>query len=204
MIKQFSFQNPKAQTTLILMVFVLIIFLGIVIVLLSFAKTISLTEYLNFYTHSLLVSSLAADVSGPDCPNCWQDVNCKTTADLLKCSIKSPSYICRSSSKSCQQFAQEKLEEIFNQYEQVKGLPWLILITAEGFVPAGGQYQFIPSEQDILQKDIEYQQLLNWTKWTARLPGRPPRPPKIDVLTANEIVTISPGTFIRVMLVIKK
>ncbi len=193
------------QTTLILMVFVLIIFLGIVIVLLSFARTIAPTEYLNIYTHNLLVSALRADASGPDCPNCWQDTNCKTIADLIRCSAQSPGYFCRGTSRSCADLAKDKLNYAFGQYEQAKNWTWLILIRAEGFIPVGGAYQFMPAEDEILASgDEELQQLLNWTKWTERLPGRPARVPRIDVLTAHEIITISPGAYLRLMLVIKR
>ncbi len=63
----------------------------------------------------------------------------------------------------------------------------------------------MPAEDEILASgDEELQQLLNWTKWTERLPGRPARVPSIDVLTAHEIITISPGAYLRLMLVIKR
>lgn len=102
----------KAQSTVVMMVFVILIFLGIILFLLSFANTADRTDYENLYLHNLLLSLMRAD-TGED------DVNCKLVSDSIACAFTMTSdYIC--GTQTCKEVADEKLTEYMLKFENIR------------------------------------------------------------------------------------
>jgi len=121
----------KGQTTMIMIVLIIIIFLGMSTFLLSLAETVSQSEYLNMYTHNLLSSTLKADTG-------YLEANCRTVSDLLACSFFSPTYVC-GGVQDCHSLAEEKVEDSISRFQLIKeGFRHLIVVEPEGFTAVVG------------------------------------------------------------------
>ena len=79
----------KGQVGMIAIVLILMVFLVLAIFLSSTLQSQGLSERMNFYTNNLLLSFLKTDTGYTDQPQ-----KCQTMADLLHCSIISPSWKC--------------------------------------------------------------------------------------------------------------
>ena len=84
----------KAQTNMILIILVIVVFGGLVLFLLSFARTVSQDEYMNLYAHNLLVSVLRTDTG-------YTDIDCKLTSDVIRCGFFSSDYRCGEQGPNC-------------------------------------------------------------------------------------------------------
>lgn len=116
----------KAQTSLIMILMVIIIFVGSAVFLISFAGDISQTEYINLYAHNLLASVLKTDTG-------LTDPQCRTMADVLTCSFVSPSHIC--GAKDCYTLADERLNDTMNEFSLIKrSFRYLFVVEPQGFV----------------------------------------------------------------------
>ena len=123
----------KAQTTMIFIVVIMVIFVVMGIFLLSLAKTVSQSEYINIYAHNLLSSILRTDTG-------LTEPSCKTVADLLACSFLTPSFVCENG-KSCNVLAEEKINGYMTEFSLIKeSFSYLLTVEPEGFValPNGG------------------------------------------------------------------
>lgn len=118
---------------MIFIVLIIIIFVGLGAFLLTLAKTVSQSEYLNLYTTSLLLSTMRTDTG-------FTDPKCKTIADTLGCSFLSPSYTC--GSQSCLTLSEMLVNRTMTQFSSLrKGFRYLLTVETEDFVvrdPAGG------------------------------------------------------------------
>ncbi|HDD72472.1 MAG TPA: hypothetical protein ENG00_00095 [Candidatus Aenigmarchaeota archaeon] len=100
----------KAQTTMILLVFLIMIFTGLVIVLLSLSQTVVREEYSDLYVNNLLLSILKTNTGYTD--------RCETVSDLIGCAFLTPSYTCGGSSLECRTLAEQTLEEYMNMVNE--------------------------------------------------------------------------------------
>ncbi len=117
----------KGQTTMVFILFVIIIFAGTSIFLLSLAETVSQSEYTNLYVHRLLSSVLKTDTG-------YTDPACKTVSDLLACSFLSPTHIC-GSGQDCFTLAEQEVESHMSRFADIRqGFRYLILVESESFV----------------------------------------------------------------------
>jgi len=108
-------RNAKAQTTMFLIVLVIIIFAALFIFLLSIAQTSSNEEYMNIYTSSLLLSLSRADTG-------YLDSNCKTLGDLFLCIFapERPDWRCGGSGPSCSELANLTVEGYMNRFDMLR------------------------------------------------------------------------------------
>jgi len=114
------------QTTMVMIILIIVVFIGMVTFLLSFAKTVQQSEYINMYTNNLLSTIMKTDTG-------FLDSNCRTVSDLLSCSFLSPTYVC-GGIKDCSSLADEKVNEYMSRFEFIKeGFDHLIIVESEGF-----------------------------------------------------------------------
>jgi len=124
----------KAQTNMILIIIVIIIFGGVVIFLLGFAKTISQAEYMNIYTHNLLLSVMRTDTG-------YTDANCKLVSDAISCAFFVKTQ-CGGTGPSCISLANETVTDYMSRFELIKkGFRYLLKVTPEGFTPRSEPYE---------------------------------------------------------------
>ena len=102
----------KAQTSVVLILLVIVIFAGLVVTLLQLAQSVNREEYINLYTHTLLRSILRADTG-------YMDSNCRAISDLITCAYFSPTYICEGSGMECRDLAQSQLSTYMSKYELI-------------------------------------------------------------------------------------
>lgn len=120
--------NKKiGQTTIIVIVLMIIIFGGMAIFLLSLAKTVSQSEYINMYTNNLLSSVLKTDTG-------YTSPSCRTVSDLLSCSFLSPNHVC-DNGQDCFSLANQKVEFYMTKFGDIKqNFRYLLIVEPEGFV----------------------------------------------------------------------
>ncbi len=118
--------HEKAQASIIMIVLVLIIFAGLALFLLSFAKTMSQEDYMSTYVNSLLLSIMRTDTG-------YLDSDCRLVSDAISCSFFSTGLVCRDSEITCDSLAYRKVEEYINRTIK-KGFRYFFSVTPEGFV----------------------------------------------------------------------
>ncbi|MCK4497175.1 MAG: hypothetical protein KAU24_03210 [Candidatus Aenigmarchaeota archaeon] len=121
--------KKKAQTSMILLVIVIIIFAALGIFLFSLAQTVSPKDYMNMYTHNLLLSILRADTGS-------HDPECKYVSDLISCSFFMPStYQCSGLDMTCQELAQSRIDYYMSKYADLqKSFRYLLTVNPKGFL----------------------------------------------------------------------
>jgi hypothetical protein len=114
---------------MILMVVVVLIFAALGIFLFSLAETVSPKEYMNMYTHNLLLSILRADTGS-------HDPECKYVSDLVSCSFfQTPNYQCSGLDTSCRNLADSTIDFYMSKYADLQqNFRYLLTITPKGFL----------------------------------------------------------------------
>ena len=121
----------KAQTSLILIVLLLVIMAGVAVFLLGFAQTVSQKDYFNLYTHNLLLSVMRTDTG-------FTDNNCKLVSDLISCTFFFTDWICGNSGRTCYEIANETVSDYISNFELIKkNFRYLFLVEPEGFTARG-------------------------------------------------------------------
>jgi hypothetical protein len=112
----------------VLIVIVIVIFGGLVLFLLGFAKTVSQAEYINLYTHNMLLSMMRTDTG-------HTDANCKLVSDTISCAFFAPEWRCGTGGPSCLSLANETINSYMSRFELIKkGFRYLFRVVPEGFV----------------------------------------------------------------------
>ncbi len=118
----------KGQTTMIVLVFMLILFAGLGLFLFSLAETVSQEDYMDLYVNNLLLSVMRTD-TGHD------DINCKSVSDIVACSFVMPDWICGDSGMRCRDIANQSLSEYIEAFELIsENYRYALQITSQGFV----------------------------------------------------------------------
>lgn len=121
----------KAQTTMILIVLVMLIFAGTAIFLLTFAKNISQSDYMNLYAHNLLLVLMRSDTG-------YSDPQCKLVSDALSCAFFSPEYRCGQGGKDCMTLANQTADDYINRFSMIKkSYSYLLIVEPLGFTVLG-------------------------------------------------------------------
>ncbi len=123
----------RGQTTMVLIFLVLLLFAGTAIFLLTFAKNISQTDYMNFYVHNLLLTLMRSDTG-------YGDPNCKLVSDALSCAFFSPEYVCSggAESLSCLELANSTATGYIERFSVVKkSYRYLLIVEPQGFTVLG-------------------------------------------------------------------
>lgn len=120
-------KSYKAQTTLILIIFIIMIFAGAALFLLNLATTIKQTDYMNIYVHNLLLSISRTDTG-------YTDADCKSVSDLLACSYSYPNHRCEGSGPECFELANKTIYTLMKQFEKIrKNYRYLFIVEPIGF-----------------------------------------------------------------------
>ena len=183
----------RGQTTLILMLFAVLIFIGMAIFLLYFAKQLGSPEYLDLYAHELLITALRSDASGPECPLCWQDRNCRDVMSLLKSIWKLGSgYLCRSAGPDwpVEKLALARLNHTLWVFSQKKpGYDYFLAVR----FPTTGEWLYVNISRD--------DSLL---KWYRCLIGESRTGCRLRVSVAHQVIPVSGTETITATLAISK
>lgn len=116
------------QTTMILLVFIVLIFIGMGVFLFSLAESVSQEDYMDLYVNNLLLSIMRTSTGE-------KDVNCKTVSDLVACSFVMPDWICGDSRQRCLEMSRERISEYIEGFEMIsKNYRYAFQVTSQGFV----------------------------------------------------------------------
>ena len=106
-------RSRKAQTTMVLLVMVVIIFGGLFLFLLSFASTLAPpAEYENLYTHNILLNMLRTDTG-------YLEDDCKTISDLFMCTFTTD-MVCGNSGRTCSDILSELVPYYLGRFEEYR------------------------------------------------------------------------------------
>jgi len=119
----------KAQTSMILLVIIIIIFAALAIFLFSLAETVSPKEYMNMYTHNLLLSTLRTDTGS-------HDPECKYVSDLISCAFfRTSTYKCSGLDITCRELAESRIDYYMSKYAGLQqSFRYLFTVTPRGFL----------------------------------------------------------------------
>jgi len=124
----FQIKRIKGQVTAVLLLLVIIIFIGLGVFLLSMAKYVSQTEYMQIYTNQLLLSLLRKDTG--------YEGECRTLADTITCIyFLHPGFRCGTTGPTCSELARTEIEKWLKKYELIKGYKYLFTVKPVGFIP---------------------------------------------------------------------
>jgi hypothetical protein len=99
----------KGQSSIVMMVLVLVVFGGLAVFLLSMAQTVSQEDYMNIYAHNMLISLMRT--------NTGEGGECTLVSDTLSCA--SFGMIC-DSGRDCSIVAGDKVNEFMNYMNDIK------------------------------------------------------------------------------------
>jgi hypothetical protein len=120
-------RRSKAQTTIVMLVIVIMVFGGIVTFLLTLAGTVSQREYMNLYVHNMLLTTLRTDTG-------YLDSNCRTVSDTITCAFLNPGWVCEGSGTTCKGLAQSLLAGYADRFDTIrKNYLYLFTVEPEGF-----------------------------------------------------------------------
>lgn len=120
--------SRKAQTTMILLVLIIIIFAGMAVFLLSLAGTVSQDKYLDLYATNFLISILRTDTG-------YTDSNCKLVSDLLACAFFTSEYHCGGTGPTCRELANSTIYQYTQEFEMIKkSFDYLFTVKPKGFI----------------------------------------------------------------------
>jgi hypothetical protein len=100
----------KAQTNMILIVILVLVFLGIAVMLLSLSQTVSQEDYLNLYTHNLLLSMMRSDTG-------YNSYDCKLVSDAVFCAFTLTDKPC-GGGVTCHELAEQSITHYTDEFSQ--------------------------------------------------------------------------------------
>ncbi len=122
-------QDKKAQTTAVLLLLVMIIFIGLGIFLLSMAKSVSQQEYMLLYANNLLLSILRKDTG-------FMENECRSIADAIACIyFAHPNLRCGDNGPTCSELAGSEVGRLMSRFGEIKGYKYLLSVKPVGFIP---------------------------------------------------------------------
>jgi len=134
------YSRKKAQTTIILMFMVVLIFGMLFVFLFSFAESVSSQEHMEKYTYNLLLSLVRTDTG-------FTDDNCKTISDSIHCALLQPTVTCDQSTIKCQDLANDRITYYIDSFESIKqSYRYFFKVEPQGFIPRDSQNNQIKIE----------------------------------------------------------
>ena len=121
--KELPYQKPhaKGQTTMVLIVLVVIVFGGLVLFLFSLAGGLNRSEYMNIYTHNLLLSVMRTDTG-------QLNSDCKLVSDaIMSAFAPSGKTMCGASGLSYQVMAESRISEYLGKFDTLQRYRYLFL-----------------------------------------------------------------------------
>ncbi len=117
--------HTKAQTSIVLIVLLLIIFAALGIFLLSLARTVSQEDYMDLYANNLMLSIMKTDTG-------CSDSNCKLVSDTVACAFILSDWPCGDSGRTCLETANTSLSEYMSAFDLIsRNYRYLFVVTSE-------------------------------------------------------------------------
>ena len=116
-------RTRSAQSSMILIIIMLMMFTGIVVFLLSLAGTAGREGFTGLYVNNLLLSVMRTDIG-------YTDSKCKLVSDLVFCAYFSPEWICGDSGVTCLGLANRTIQNYMKTFgNQTINLRYLFTVT---------------------------------------------------------------------------
>ena len=116
-------RERKAQTNMIMLVILLLVFIGIVLILFSLSRTVSQEDYMNLYTHNLMLSLMRTDTG-------YSGSDCKLISDAVFCAFNRVNYTCGSRGVTCHEVANQSLARYMDAFGEIsKNYRYLLVVT---------------------------------------------------------------------------
>ena len=124
--------NRKAQTSMILIVLLIIIFAALGAILLSLARTVTQEDYMDLYVNNLMLSLMKTDTG-------YSDANCKLISDSVACAFILPDWRCGGSGMTCLELSNQSLSEYMDAFEIIsRNYRYLFTVETRGFIARTG------------------------------------------------------------------
>jgi hypothetical protein len=115
----------SGQSSMLLIIVVLMMFVGIAVFLLSLASTASRDEFTSLYVNNLLLSVMRTDTG-------YADSKCKLVSDLVACAYITPDWMCGET--RCDELANSTVSKYMMTFSnQTMSLKYLFNVTTIGF-----------------------------------------------------------------------
>ena len=140
-------RKKKAQTTIVLLFLVIMIFGILFVFMLSFVETLSQEEYMETYLYNMLLSIVRTDTG-------YTDSNCKLVSDSLGCAFLQPTYYCGGGVVKCRDLATSKITYYIDKFETIKSnFKYFFQVVPQGFTPRDEQN--MPIKFEIGDTEVE-------------------------------------------------
>jgi hypothetical protein len=113
---------------MIAIVFIILLFAGTVIMLMTLTSQVSQDDYKNFYVHNLLLTVMRSDTG-------YTDSQCKLVSDAIGCAFSNPDKPCGAGAPTCLEVAQNATQYYIELFSGVKSsYRYLFTVESRGFV----------------------------------------------------------------------
>ena len=103
----------KAQTSLMLIVVLILVFIGLAVFLLSFASTLDQQDYFNLYTNNMIITVMRSDTG-------YHDSKCRLVSDAVSCAFFSPQWRCGGDGPTCTEVANDTISRYIESFELIQ------------------------------------------------------------------------------------
>jgi|GEM_PF-1322107 len=126
--------RSKAQTSVILIVLIIIIFGGLTVFLLTFAQTLGRPEYTRLYATNIILSVMRTDTG-------FTDSKCKLVSDAMTCAFFESDWKCGGNGPTCLDLVNETIREQVEGFELIqKSYRYLFIAAPIRLDPSSGEY----------------------------------------------------------------
>jgi hypothetical protein len=116
-------QRMKAQSSMLLIVIVIMIFVGLAVFLLGLASTVAGNEFTALYVNNLLLSVMRTDTG-------YTDSKCKLVSDLVFCAYFTPEWQCGPGVPNCLDLANNTITNYMAIFgDATKSMKYLFTVT---------------------------------------------------------------------------
>ena len=106
--------SMKAQSGMIMIILVIMVFAGMAMFLLSFAQQLSQDDYMNLYVHNMWLSVSRSDTG-------YRNSECKQVSDALTCAYYLGNPRCGGTGPTCLDVANRTLSYYLERFREYKG-----------------------------------------------------------------------------------
>jgi len=105
-------RKRKAQTNMIMLVILLLVFIGIILLLFSLSRTASQEDYMNLYAHNMLLSLMRTDTG-------YSGSGCKLISDAVFCAFTRGDVICGDEGLTCYELANQSIGGYMDAFSEI-------------------------------------------------------------------------------------
>jgi hypothetical protein len=110
---RFTPRCMKAQSSMIMIILVLLVFAGVAMFLLSFAQQISQEDYMDLYVSNMWLTISRSDTG-------YRDANCRLVSDALACAYYLGNPRCGGTGPTCLEVANSTLSYYLERFSETK------------------------------------------------------------------------------------